>query len=229
MERSSRVSQSRGRRQTGRCAFAVIVILVVAGRAGSREVSAHRLDEYLQATRIALSPDRIEVAIDLTPGVEIAPSLRQTVDADRDGAISADEARGYAATIVGQLALRHDGVRQDLTLERYEFPSEAQLESGTGTIRLEASSRTARSRGPHHLSFENTHRSDVGVYLVNILKPSSKAVTIADQRRDRLQRGIEVDFSIDGGSSPLGLFLAMLALTVTALAVRRRASATDGF
>ena len=223
MEPSSRVSEPRGRRTTRRGTLAGIVVLALSGAAGSREVSAHRLDEYLQATRIALSPDRIDVAIDLTPGVEIAPSLRRTVDADRDGAISADEARGYAATIVGQLALRHDGVRQALTLERYEFPSEAQLDEGTGTIRLEASSRTTQSRGPHHLFFENTHRPDVGVYLVNIMKPSSNAVTIADQRRDRLQRGIEVDFAIDGGASPLGLVLAMLALTATALAIRRRA------
>jgi hypothetical protein len=205
------------------------MVLALAGAAGSREASAHRLDEYLQATRIALSPDRIDVAIDLTPGVEIAPGVRQAVDTDRDGAISAGEARGYAATVVGQLALRHDGVRQTLTLERYEFPSEAELDSGTGTIRLEASSRTVQSRGPHRLSFENTHRADVGVYLVNILKPSSNAVTIADQRRDRLQRGIEIDFSIGGGSSPLGLVAAMLALTATALAFRRRAPATDGF
>jgi hypothetical protein len=223
MGRSSR-DRPRSPRTGRQRAFVGLAGVAIVGTIGSLQVSAHRLDEYLQAARIALSPDRIEVAIDLTPGAEIAPSLRQTIDADRDGTISADEARGYAATIVGQLALRHDGLRQDLILERYEFPPEAQFDAGTGTIRLEASARPAQSRGPHQLSFENAHRPDVAVYLVNILKPSSNAITIADQRRDPLQRGIEVAFSVEAGPrSLLRPFLAMLALTVIALAVRRRA------
>jgi hypothetical protein len=200
------------------------VVLAITSAAGWREVSAHRLDEYLQATRLALSPDRIEAAIDLTPGVEIALNLRQTIDADRDGTISPDEARQYVAEIVGHLTIRLDGVPLALTLERYEFPSEARLESGIGTIRLEASTPLPRSSGSHQLSFENAHRPDVGVYLVNILKPSSSGMTIADQRRDRLQRTIVVDFSVAGeADSPIRLILVMLALTATALVVRRRA------
>jgi hypothetical protein len=48
-------------------------------------------------------------------------------------------------------------------------------------------------------------------------------MTIADQRRDRLQRTIVVDFSVAGeADSPIRLILVMLALTATALVVRRR-------
>ena len=34
---------------------------------------AHRLDEYLQATRLSLALDRIVLKADLTPGVDVAP------------------------------------------------------------------------------------------------------------------------------------------------------------
>ena len=75
-----------------------------AGALGwSPAADAHRLDEYLQATRIALSPDRIRLEIDLTPGVIVAPSVLDAIDADRDMHISAAEADAYAAQVVKQL------------------------------------------------------------------------------------------------------------------------------
>jgi len=34
--------------------------------------SAHRVDEYLQATRLSIDLDRVEVEINLTPGIDLA-------------------------------------------------------------------------------------------------------------------------------------------------------------
>ena len=42
----------------------VLVLVAVAG-----PVSAHRLDEYLQAARIGIDPERVQIELDLTPGV----------------------------------------------------------------------------------------------------------------------------------------------------------------
>ena len=36
---------------------------------------AHRLDEYLQATRISVATNRIDLSIDLTPGVAVAAAV----------------------------------------------------------------------------------------------------------------------------------------------------------
>ncbi len=48
-------------------------------------VSAHRLDEYLQAARIDLQRDGVRIALDLTPGSAVADALIAAVDRDHDG------------------------------------------------------------------------------------------------------------------------------------------------
>ena len=46
---------------------------------------AHRLDEYLQATRISITTNRIDLTFELTPGVAIAAQVLELIDSDRDG------------------------------------------------------------------------------------------------------------------------------------------------
>ena len=41
----------------------------------SQSASAHRLDQYLQATRLSLEKNQVGVEIDLTPGVEVAQAI----------------------------------------------------------------------------------------------------------------------------------------------------------
>jgi hypothetical protein len=43
---------------------------LIAGTAST--ASAHRRDEYLQAARIAVGPDRVRIELDLTPGMAVA-------------------------------------------------------------------------------------------------------------------------------------------------------------
>src|SRR5215210_2258008 len=57
-----------------------LTLSLVLGAA--RSTSAHRLDEYLQATRLAIEPDRVEIALDLTPGIAVAESIVAEIDAD---------------------------------------------------------------------------------------------------------------------------------------------------
>ena len=58
--------------------------------------SAHRRDEYLQAARLAIDPDRVELALDLTPGIAVADLVLSEIDVDRNGLISVAEARAYS-------------------------------------------------------------------------------------------------------------------------------------
>ena len=41
---------------------------------------AHRLDEYLQATRIDISSNRVDLEMDLTPGVDVASVVLPLMD-----------------------------------------------------------------------------------------------------------------------------------------------------
>jgi hypothetical protein len=162
-----------------------------------RVAAGHRLDEYLQATRISIAQDSVVLAIDLTPGVEVGPLIVNLMNMDRDGRISAPEGQAYANQLVGDVLLELDGRRQLLSLTKSQFPSIEEMYSGTGTIRIEARARvSAGVPGPHSLTYTNNHRPHGSVYLVNALVPSSRAVEITGQHRDTLQRGIRVTFNV---------------------------------
>src|SRR5262245_61337231 len=97
-----RTITERGLRSSRRAA-AGIAFVAIAGLA--RGASAHRLDEYLQAARIGIDPGRVQLELDLTPGVAVAGKVIGDIDRDRDGVLSADEKRAYAAQVFGALAM----------------------------------------------------------------------------------------------------------------------------
>jgi hypothetical protein len=167
-----------------------------------RVAAGHRLDEYLQATRISIARDSVALGIDLTPGVEVGPMIAALMNQDRDGRISAAEGQAYANQLVRDVVLELDGRRQQLSLTRSQFPSIEEMCSGTGTIRIEArASLSAGAPGQHSLMYTNNHRPDGSVYLVNALVPSSRAIEINGQHRDNLQRGIRVTFNVTSASA----------------------------
>ena len=72
-------------------------------------MSAHRRDEYLQAARIAIDPGRVQIELDLTPGIALAEAIIADIDRNRDGSLSADEQRAYASLVLSALTLEVDG------------------------------------------------------------------------------------------------------------------------
>ncbi len=81
--------------------------LAIAVAAGTG-VSAHRLDEYLQAVRIDVHADGVAIDLSLTPGADIAESIVATIDRDHDGMVTVDEQRAYATDVV-RAAATHAG------------------------------------------------------------------------------------------------------------------------
>jgi hypothetical protein len=67
--------------------------------------SAHRLDEYLQATRIDLASNRVDLEIDLTPGVEVVNDVLPLMDVNHDGNISIAEGKAYAKLVLKAVVL----------------------------------------------------------------------------------------------------------------------------
>jgi hypothetical protein len=192
-----------------------VFIVVFPGVAG-----AHRLDEYLQATRISIESGRIGVEMNLTPGADVAESVIATIDQDRDGEISAAEIAVYAGSIVTSASLEIDSSGQALALEKYQFPSVEQMRRGEGIIRLYAAAKIPpASAGRHRLLFSNRHRSDIGVYLVNALVPVDERISINGQSRDFLQREFDVEYtvaspvhSVRGASVSSGVGIALAAV-----------------
>ena len=193
----------------------------VALLALTRPISAdaHRLDEYLQASRISIEPERIAVEINLTPGAAVADGVIGVIDRDADGDLSQAESAAYAADVIRSLNLEVDGGERTLVLERYRFPPPAEMRQGLGTIRLYAAAKAPLAVGPHRLAFRNAHRPDIGVYLVNALVPSDERVRIHDQSRDFLQREYAVEYALASAptstraasvSSAVGVLLAAL-------------------
>jgi hypothetical protein len=160
-------------------------------------VEAHQLDEYLQASRLDVSRDRIVVELTLTPGTLIALPLLTSIGGDRRHTISSEDLIRYAQQVLSDLRLSIDGRTYHLTAARVVASMWDELADGTGSIRLEAVTDGARITGGRHLiAYENSHAPVPSAYLVNALKPAPD-VRITAQRRDRLQHRLELDVEVD--------------------------------
>jgi len=207
-----------------------LVFIAILGLAFSRIADAHRLDEYLQATRISIEDGRIVVEMNLTPGAAVAENVIAAIDGNHDGEISSAECAAYASDVVGSVSLDIDGEGRSVVVDKYRFPSTAEMRRGEGVIRLYATaSIPAAATGHHRLVFANRHRSDIGVYLVNALVPVDDRIRIKAQSRDFLQREYEVEYVVDSNASSASAasISSMAGLTLAAAiytASRRRKS-----
>jgi hypothetical protein len=159
------------------------------------EVSAHRRDEYLQAARLAIDPGRVQLELDLTPGIALAEAIIADIDRDRDGSLSQDEQRDYAGQVLSALALEVDGTPVRAHVSATSFPDAEAMRRGEGIIRLQSTAALPRlSMGPHQLLFRNSHHPDRSVYLANALVPDSDEVRVTAQRRDGDQTELTIDY-----------------------------------
>jgi hypothetical protein len=180
-------------RNSRNSATAALVALTVA--VAGAQLSAHRLDEYLQAARVAIDPVGVTVELDMTAGVAVADRVLADIDRDRDGRISPGEAQAYVDHVVGALAFDVDGVPLATHVTGAHFPEVDAIRAGEGTIRIDLAAHIAQlTAGAHHFHYRNTHRGDISVYMANALVPSDDRVQIADQERDGDQRTLDVAY-----------------------------------
>lgn len=199
------------------------LVLVISGTVAP--ASAHRLDEYLQATRLGIERERLRVEINLTPGADIASQIAVLIDIDRNGVISDAEGADYVRRVVEAVTLSVDGRRVPIRIDGHEFPDAAAMAAGVGTIRIRGSATLTTGVGRHHLAYSNGHLPQLSVYLVNALVPSDPRVAIGVPRRDYVQRALEVDFNVEGDAAWAKAAWVAIALCLTvALAWRRQRS-----
>jgi hypothetical protein len=192
---------------------------------------AHRLDEYLQATLVAIEPGRILLQITLTPGVEVAGKVLGLIDLDKDGMISASEATAYAESLKRELKLRLDQRELELKLVGTDCSTPAELKTGRGIIQMEFAATAQIKGGGHALIFENKHQTNMSVYLVNALKPRSELVEVTKQTRNENQSTGEIEFSYREPKTSYRFTAAIGFMGVALLIVLargRRSLTTDG-
>jgi nickel/cobalt transporter (NicO) family protein len=185
---------------------------------------AHRLDEYLQATRLSIDVERVDLEIDLTAGIAVAPEVFAWIDTNRDGQISNAEGDAYARQMLRSVVLSVDGRPASVTLIAIRFPPFREISHGVGTIQLRATAGvSAAGAGRHHISYFNAHRPERSVYLVNALLPSDPRIQIAGQQRDGAQHGLTLEYTVMTGAPGARTWslLALLAMA-GALGVTRR-------
>lgn len=158
---------------------------------------AHRLDECLHAARIAVGESRIEIELDLTPGIEMADKLLHSIDLDRDGQLSSAEGEAFADLAKNALSLKVGNQPASLAVEVDSFPALEEIKAGTGIIRLIVSAELpAFSAGTHQLLFTHGLKPEQSVYLANALQPLSKRIEIIRQERDASQREFRLVFQV---------------------------------
>ena len=188
--------------------------------ASAQPSDAHRLDEYLQAVRVGIAPDRVSVELDLTPGAAVADRVITLVDLDRDDVVSVGEAERYARGVLEEVTLEIDAAVAALTLTRVEVPTLAEMREGTGTMRIQAFTLSRSSTGAHRIRLKNHHQAAISVYLANALRPEAAGITIDRQLRGATQQDFAIDYHIrrSRGTAWLWSAVALVGLVMLARA-----------
>ncbi len=161
--------------------------------------SAHRLDEYLQATMLTVKKGRVEASMRMIPGVAVSSAVIAEIDRDGNGVFSETERKAYAERVIRGLTMRLDGEALKLRLVSEEFPPVAEIMEGVGEIHLSFDAEMPRGGGDHRLTLENRNADARSVYLVNCLMPSDPDIRVAGQQRNATQSTYELDF-VEGGA-----------------------------
>jgi hypothetical protein len=185
---------------------------------------AHRLDEYLLASRIAFENGRVAIELDVTPGVVVAPEAWRWLDGNGDGRVAADELDTRARAVLAALTLSLDGRPLPLTLVDAHAPDRDAIDAGTGVIRLRAAAATGHLKAGHHtLAYANTYKPGTSVYLANAMIPADSRVRIVSQQRDPAQERVTIAFDVAASRwSRAGAAAASVTVVVIIIGARRR-------
>jgi hypothetical protein len=194
------MTTGRSLRGSKRAAAVLLSAFMVAF--GAR-ASAHRLDELLQATRIAVDRDRVQLEITLTPGTAVADRLIRSIDADRNGVLSLEEQQAYAGRVLGALTLRlDDSMPLRLQPASSSVPDLVALRGGDGAIVIRAEAGVPRlPAGEHRLLFRNQNDAGDSVYLANALVPEDDDVAVTGQQRTGNQSELTIAFVVRASSA----------------------------
>ncbi|MDB5328336.1 MAG: hypothetical protein JWM57_3905 [Phycisphaerales bacterium] len=173
--------------------FAIVALLLGADSPSF----AHRLDEYLQATKVTIDRDRIGLDICLTPGVAVLPTVLAKIDIDHDGVMTAAEQQAYAQRVKDDLFVTVDAAPVPLHVASSSFPDVEEMKQGLGEIVLRLSAAVPPGGHARTLTVRNEHLRPLSVYLANCLVPTDTAIHITTQSRSYDQAVYSVGYTQD--------------------------------
>ena len=166
-----------------------------------KTASAHRIDEYLQATILSLEENRVTASMRLIPGTLVAPYVIAGIDTNGDGVLSEDEEHAYAQRVLNDLSITIDGKSVQPKLVSWSFPQPAQMRDGLGEIRIEYTADLPNGGPNRSLILANHHLSRTSVYLMNVVVPQNRDLRILAQKRNDQQSLYELDYQQMGAVS----------------------------
>jgi hypothetical protein len=189
--------------------------------------SAHRLDEYLQATIVSVEQGRLHAFMRLIPGVAVSSAVIAKIDRDGNGVISRAEQQAYADRVLNDLSLTADGHRLQPRLTSVEFPRMDAIKDGLGEIRIEFTADLPGGGKDRNVVIENHHENRISAYLVNSLVPSDQRILVTAQNRNEDQSFYEVRYMVaapaESGSRAVLGTMALLLFVRVGLVWRKRA------
>jgi hypothetical protein len=188
--------------------------------------SAHRLDEYLQATLIAVEKDHVDVSMRLIPGIAVSSAVIASIDANGDGVLSPQERWDYAQRVLSELVMSIDGKKLDAKLKSVDFPQIQEMRDGLGEIHIEYTAELPAGGPDRKLILENNNQRQRAVYLVNALAPSDPGISIVAQKRNPVQSTYELDYTQASGP-PGSLPASWWTPNLFQLGIRHIAEGTD--
>jgi hypothetical protein len=186
-----------------RLTAAVAILLLLRAHA-----SAHRLDEYLQATILSVEKDRLQASMRLVPGVAVSSAIVGAIDTNADGVISAAEGRAHVERILRDLSLSADGHVLRPRLLSFDFPKIEDMREGLGEIKVEFAADLPPGSSKRKIVFENHHQPRISAYLVNCLVPHDRDIQVIAQNRNGNQSFYRLDY-LDAGNAPSMFRLGM--------------------
>jgi hypothetical protein len=187
-------------------------------------VSAHRLDEYLQATLLSVSKTELQAEMTLTPGVAILPFLITDMDRDANGMFSKLEQDAYARRVLSDQSLAIDGQTLTPQLDSVVFPTMEEFTDGLGAIRLRFHATLSSGSHTRKITIENRHQSQISVYLVNSLVPRDPDIQTVTQTRSESQSNYQLEYQqrgvVDLSSAARQWLIALAAIMSAAWAAR---------
>jgi hypothetical protein len=156
--------------------------------------SAHRVDEYLQATLISVEKGHLDAFMRLTPGIAVSSVVLASIDTNADGVISQTEKQAYAERVLADLSLTVDGNRLTPRLVSMDFPEVEEMKEGVGEIRIAFTAALPGGGRNRRLVFEDHHQSRIAAYLVNCLTPRDRNIRVILQNRNEDQSFYQLDY-----------------------------------
>ena len=178
-----------------------VAALVACALLFGKTVSAHRIDEYLQATILSLEANRVQASMRLIPGILVSPSVIAEIDSNGDGVFSEGEERAYAQRVLGDLSITIDGKSVQPKLVSCSFPQPAQMRDGLGEIHIEYTAGLPYGGANRRLILTNHHLSRNSVYLMNVVVPQDGNIGILAQKRNEQQSFYELDYRQTGAAT----------------------------